>query len=200
MNHLAHALLAARTESSIFGSLLGDFVKGELRNQYDAETLAGIRLHRAIDSFTDAHPLVIRSRRRLRPPFRRYSGILVDLFYDHFLARNWSEYADESLPAFADRVHGLLAARRSEIPERMRRFAEYLVRENLFTAYRSRAGIDRALAGVAGKLTRANPLARGGEELRREYDALADDFRRYFPEVLQYARSRAGTPDSEVKS
>lgn len=198
MNHLAHALIAERTGSSLFGSLLGDFVKGELRDQYDAATMAGVRLHRQIDAFTDAHRIVARSRRRLRPPYRRYSGILVDMFYDHFLARNWCEYAQDPLPRFAARVYSLLARRREELPLNMHRFADYLVREDLFAAYRSRDGLARALAGVSGKLKRENPLARGAEELERDYEGFGEDFKAFFPEVLAHAHSRVERRDQEV--
>jgi acyl carrier protein phosphodiesterase len=198
MNHLAHALIAARTRSSLFGSLLGDFVKGELGHQYDPATIAGVRLHRQVDAFTDAHAIVARSRRRLRPPYRRYAGILVDMYYDHFLARDWSEYEREPLAQFARRVYSLLARRRDELPANMHRFADYLVREDLFAAYRSREGIARALAGVSGKLKRANPLASGGEELERNYEGFEEDFRAFFPEVLAHAHSRVESLDQEV--
>lgn len=185
MNHLAHALIAARSGGSVLGQLLGDFVKGRPETSWSGELLEGIRVHRSIDAFTDDHRAVRRSRRRLAPPLRRFSGILVDLFYDHFLAAGWTEWSERPLREFADEVYAELEANRARLPERMRRFADYARATDLLVAYREIEGIDRALRGIAGRLRRPNPLGGAAELLERDGAGFREDFREFFPEVLR---------------
>lgn len=108
MNYLAHLYLAERSVEGLLGSLLGDFVKGPLDDKYPEAIRRGIVLHRSIDSFTDAHPLHLESRNRIGRARRRYAGIIVDVTYDHFLCRYWSDYSDETLESFVARVYEIL--------------------------------------------------------------------------------------------
>jgi acyl carrier protein phosphodiesterase len=192
VNHLAHALLAARTGGSITGNLMGDFVKGSPRGRYEGEVLEGILLHRRIDAFADAHPLVRRSRRRVAPGRRRYAGILVDLLYDHFLALCWEEFWSEPLPEFARRVYAELERDRALLPARMQRFADFLRRHDLLVSYREVRGIERALGGLARRLRRPNPLGEPLVELREARADFERDFRGFFPELL---RAFPGRPE-----
>jgi acyl carrier protein phosphodiesterase len=187
MNHLAHTYLADRTGHSILGTLLADYLRGRIAADWEAEIRRGIRIHRALDTFTDAHPVTARSRGRLRPPHRRFGGVLVDIFYDHFLARSWAEWTDEPLAAFSERVGALLAADRERLPPRLGRFLDYMLAERLFVSYREPAGIDRALRGIALRSRRAAPLRTGVRELERTYDGLREDFRAFFPQVVAKA-------------
>ena len=120
MNHLAHALIAVRTGTSIVGNLMGDFVKGRPEERYGGELLRGIRLHRAVDAFVDAHAAFARSRARFDGAHRRWSGILVDLGYDHVLARRWEELGEGTLRSFADRVYVEVEEARLTHPDRIR--------------------------------------------------------------------------------
>ena len=90
------------------GSFLGDFVKGTLQSRFEPEIESGIRLHRAIDAFTDQHPQVLTAAARFSPPFRRYSGILLDVLFDHLLAQSWSDYYEISLEHFSQKILKLL--------------------------------------------------------------------------------------------
>ncbi len=185
MNHLAHALVADRSGTSLVGNLLGDFVKGSPETRYEGELLRGIRLHRRIDVLTDGHRLFRRSRARIRNDLRRYSGILVDLFYDHLLARRWEEYSEVPLPAFADRVYSELEAARDELPDRMQRFVSFMIRTDLLVSYRDQEGIGTALTGISRRMRRRNPLAGAGTELTRIENGLGEDFRGFFPDLLR---------------
>jgi len=185
MNHLAHALIAVRSGGSVLGQLLGDFVKGDPGRRWEGELLEGIVVHRRIDAFTDDHGTVRRSRRRVVPPYRRFAGILVDLFYDHLLAVEWEQWSERSLRDFADDVYAELEAHRARLPERMRRFAEYARATDLLVAYREVEGIDRALQGIAWRLGRPSPLGNAVEVLERHRDGFREDFRAFFPELLR---------------
>ena len=110
MNYLAHLHLGGPQPAQLLGSLYGDFVKGPLDGRFATDVEAAIRLHRRIDAFTDRHPRVRAACARFPVERRRYAGILLDLFFDHCLARCWGDYADEPLAHFSARVYRALAA------------------------------------------------------------------------------------------
>src|SRR5678815_1702168 len=123
MNFLAHAFLARDDDDLLLGSMMGDFVKGPLDGRYAPAITRGLSLHRAIDTYTDAHALVVRSRARVSAQRRRYAGILIDLFYDHYLARYWGDYATVPLAEFTASVYSTLLERRDLLPERLQNIA-----------------------------------------------------------------------------
>jgi acyl carrier protein phosphodiesterase len=192
VNHLAHALVAHRAGGSIVGNLMGDFVKGDPRDRWEGALLEGILLHRRIDAFTDAHPAFARSRARVRPELRRWSGILVDIFYDHLLARRWGEFCDRPLRDFADGVYAALRREWDVLPERMTGFATYMIDTDLLVAYREEAGVARALAGLSRRARRAGPLRGATEELVRERAGLDADFAEIFPDLLRLVEPSTG--------
>src|SRR5690606_17104395 len=103
MNFLAHVYLSGDNPKIMVGNFIGDFVKGgRLSERFEKDIARGIELHRAIDDFTDSHAVVLKSKERLRPKYRHYSPVIVDMFYDHILARHWNDYHPQSLPAFAE--------------------------------------------------------------------------------------------------
>jgi acyl carrier protein phosphodiesterase len=195
LNHLAHALVAVRAGGSIVGNLMGDFVKGDpAAGPLPDEILEGIRLHRRVDAFTDAHPATARSLLRFRPRFRRWGGVLTDIFYDHVLALRWDELGEGTLRGFADRVYGELERARHAVPlpERMQRFLDYMRAADLLAAYAEVEGVDRALQGLARRVRRPNPLGEGVEELERAAPGFEADFRELLPDLLREAQAHAG--------
>ena len=191
MNHLAHALIAVRTETSLVGNLLGDFVKGRPEDRYEGELLRGIRTHRAVDAFVEDHPVFARSRARIAPERRRFAGVLVDLAYDHVLARDWRRFGDGTLRQFADRVYAALADAKDDLPQEMHGFVSYMTSTDLLFAYSERDGIARALRGMSSRMRRANPLAEGIQDVDRAGKELTRDFDELFPLVVAAARRSA---------
>lgn len=172
MNLLIHLRLADRSGTSAAGQILGDIVKGRIdRPRFDPYTDHGIRLHRTIDSTSDAHPAHRELREHFEPPLRRYAGILVDIGFDHALARRWHNYSEESLDVFARRLAARVAREwPSDAPiaaPDVDGFAAMLV------GYKAPAGIERALAAVGRRATRRNPLADALPALMDEYEGLA---------------------------
>ena len=188
MNYLAHLYLAEQSSEGLLGSLLGDFVKGRLDNRFPETVRRGIALHRAIDSFTDAHPLHLASRNRIGTERRRYAGIIIDVCYDHFLCRHWTEYSGESLACFAERVYDILREHRHSLPDRLRRIAPHMIADDWLSSYSDLANVGRALDGIARRMTRSNPLAGALVEIEVNYASLDDDFRRFFPQLEAQAR------------
>lgn len=172
----------------MLGNLMGDFVKGAISSSLHDEIRRGVMLHRLIDSYTDTHPVFHRSRERLQPPFRRYAGILVDIFYDHFLSRYWSRFSPEPLPEYAQSIYRLLEENRLLLPERMSRFVSYMIGNDMLVAYGDIDAVGQVLHGMSRRLSHDNPLADGVGELRRHYDGLYADFEEFFPGVVEYAR------------
>jgi len=195
MNLLAHALLAGDDDDVRFGSVIGDFVRGAIDPALPDGVRDGIALHRAVDAYTDAHAEVVAARMLFDAPYRRYAGILLDVWFDHLLARDWARHADGSLHAFSAEVQRLLLARAGELPPRMRGFADYLQRNDLPEAYRERAMIGAVLHGLSQRLSRDNPLAQAlpliealAAPIQRHFDAFFPDLRAH----AQRERQRLG--------
>jgi acyl carrier protein phosphodiesterase len=184
LNFLAHLLLAGDDEGLRLGAMLGDFVRGsEALLHYDEATRLGIRLHRHIDASTDALPAVSDLLARLQPPFRRYGGIIIDLVFDHELAKRWDEYSEISLREFDLGVRELLARHDHLVPGRLRGFMRYADRRGLFETYREESEILHSLLGVGQRLSRPNPLHRTDEIWSDFQPAVAARFVPIFSEV-----------------
>jgi acyl carrier protein phosphodiesterase len=188
MNFLAHAFLARDDADLMLGSLMGDFVKGPLDDRYGPAIKHGLILHRSVDTYTDAHALVARSRARIGPARRRYAGILVDLFYDHYLARNWNEYTNVPLDRFTESVYANLLARSGLLPERLQRIAPHMARTDWLGSYRDTAAVGEALDRIGTRLKRGNGLLGSLEDLVENYAGLEEDFRAFFPDAMQFAQ------------
>ena len=190
MNYLAHLYLADRVSGgeplALVGNLMGDFVKGPVADHWPPSIRDGIILHRQIDSFTDRHPVVTTSKTRLDDGFRRYGGILIDVFYDHFLSRCWPDYCAEPLDQFSRRVYRILTDCYSDLPPRMQTSVDYMIGRDLLVSYRQRDGIARSLLGLSTRLSRTNRLADGIGQLDRHYEDLATDFELFFPQLIDY--------------
>ena len=197
MNFLAHMYLSGVDPEILVGNFMGDFVKGRVGDAYPPRLRDGIILHRRIDTFAQHHPLFRQSRQRLAPRYGLYRGVLVDLFYDHFLAREWGAWSDEPLAAWLARTRLVVEVHRSRLPERLQGLVTVLF-EDLLPSYREVAGIGRALERMARRVRRPNPLAGGEEELVLHYAGLGDDFRRFLPEAREFvAAFLAGDADAD---
>lgn len=189
MNWLAHLRLAPAAGRLRIGNLAGDFVRGVDLGQLDAQVRTGVLQHRAIDRFVDAHQTVRRSRARLGPEVSRYSGVLVDVFYDHFLARDWSQHGDgRALRQFVDEVQAELFANVAVLPPRLAELLPWLQREDWLGSYATLPGIDAILLRMAKRSERRAPLRGGGRELRQHYAELAADFAEFWPQLQAHAR------------
>lgn len=183
MNWLAHLRLAPPEPLVRIGNLSGDFVRGVDLSTLHPEVRRGIDQHRAVDRFVDVHPVTRRSRDRLQPS--RFAGVLVDVFYDHYLARDWDEFGDgRPLSDFVDDVHDLLDRHRELLPPRLQRALSAMRGEAWLTSYGELPGIDRILERMSGRRRRRVLLATGGELLRAHYEELGRDFRALWPELL----------------
>ncbi|UGB38249.1 ACP phosphodiesterase [Frateuria soli] len=187
MNHLAHALLAGADEGRILGGVLGDFVRGTPDPALPSGVREGIALHRAIDGFTDRHPEVVAARALFEPPYRRYAGIALDMWFDHLLARDFARWSTLPLPAFSTGLRGLLDRQDALLPSTARRFAHYMQANDLPAAYAEPEVLERALAGIGQRLRRDNPLGRMLPVLQDMEAPLQARFDAFFPDLQRFA-------------
>lgn len=183
LNFLAHIYLSDGTPESVLGAVLGDFVKGRLENRFVPAVREAIRIHRAIDRYTDAHPLVHASRRLVSPPRRRYAPVLIDLFYDHLLARNWPAYSAIPLAEFTRAAYGVLGAHAHLFPGPFQHVVPRMAAEDWLSAYGELDGLERALAGLSRRARRGDMLLGGVEELTRNYAEMGRLFRAFFADL-----------------
>lgn len=188
MNYLAHAMLAGSDDGFLAGSILGDFMRGQRLEAFPANVQAGIRMHRRTDAFTDDHPAVARARRRFAKPYRRYSGIVLDVVFDHLLARDWARYSPrESVDERATRTYKALRAHEEHLPERLARVLPMMEAENWLAAYGDLDQVERALRGISKRLRHANPLTTAMEAVTPLLPVIAEDFEEFFPDCLAWA-------------
>jgi len=190
VNYLVHLLLADDTPGSLLGNLMGDFVKGRLDDTYPPAIRQGIALHRQVDVFAHHHPAYRRSKMRLAPTYGHGRGIMVDVFYDHFLARNWSRHHPLPLEAFAARVYRLLEEHFPLLPPGLQRVASRMIRHDWLVSYREIDTIGVVLERIAGRLRRPLPLGRGIDDLRRHYAELEEDCEEFLAAARAFVRNR----------
>lgn len=194
MNFLFHLYLSGDDPDILTGNLMGDFVKGRVGEGYPPRLRKGIILHRRIDSFAQNHPLFHRSRKRIDPGYGHWRGVLVDLFYDHFLAAEWDLWSSEPFDSFVERARSMVEANRRYLPERMLEVAPVIF-ERLLPSYREVGGIGSALERMSRRVRRANPLAGGEQELVRNREGLRDDFLGFVPGAKQFVEETLATLD-----
>ncbi|KQB52871.1 ACP phosphodiesterase [Pseudomonas endophytica] len=186
MNYLAHLHLGGQQPEELLGSLYGDFVKGRLQGRFSTAIESAIQLHRSIDVFTDAHPLVNQSLSRFTQTRRRYAGIVLDVFFDHCLARDWSQYAEGPLERFTSRFYQLLVAQ-PQLPERLADIAPHMAAHDWLGSYRDFEVLERVISGIARRLSRPEELNGAMHDLRALYEPLSEDFNAFYPQLQAFA-------------
>ena len=187
VNYLAHLCLSDGSPESIVGNFLGDFVKGRPEGRYPNPIVRGIRLHRAVDTYTDSHPAVGRAIARVAPARRRFAGIAVDMAFDHFLARHWEHTDPAGFAAARAHAYAVLHARSDVLPDRLQRILPSLAGDDWLHSYTELDGVCFALARMSRRLSRPNRLAETATDLRRHYADLQADFEAFWPDARAFA-------------
>lgn len=189
MNFLAHLVLSPKETDFISGNIAADFLKGSDRKFVSIGVQSGILMHQFVDQFTDTHAFVKTSKERVKKHFRLLSGVLIDVFYDHFLAKDFEHIANVSLEAFCEYIYETLEKNMSELPPRLRKFVPVMIRENILFSYRGLAGIQTALTRINLRVTRKFSVGLAMAILKDMYDFLENDFRKYFPCLIDVTKS-----------
>ncbi len=189
MNWLAHLFLSEPSAAFRIGNLLPDLVRPPALSGLPSEYLRGVHQHRRIDAFTDSHPIVRRSVARVGPKFRRFGGIFVDIFYDHFLSREWAALSDMTLPDFTGEIYASFEKHRHEIPPDAYDLLARMKSENWLCAYGDFHGVATTLGRIGLRLRKPMLLAEGAAVLEADYAGFHADFSEFLPEVMAHVRS-----------
>jgi len=191
VNFLAHFHLAWPDEGMVAGGLEGDYYKGALRGQLPEAIERGVRLHRAIDAYTDEHPVVASLRRDFPVGLRRYAGILIDLSFDHFLSKYWEHYCDIPLGQFNARVYSALLAQEHALSDGSRRMLARMVEHDILGLYLDWETVPASAARIGQRFRRGNPLADVGRDLAPVRARLEGAFLEFYPELRAFSASHS---------
>lgn len=195
MNYLAHIYLARHSDDAMVGALLGDFVKPRSDDAFNPVMQAEILTHRKVDFFTDSHPTVLAAKALFDGPRRRYAGIVLDVFYDHLLASQWSRYSSVPLAVFIQRFYTALEQRSDLLPERLALLAPYMIGQDWLGSYQQYEGAEMAVRRISTRLSKNGDLMREALiDLKRHRAAIANGFDAFFPELIAFVDARRSAP------
>lgn len=184
MNFLAHSLFAEGDSQRLAGQFAGDFVRGKDLSSFSEGMQIGIRRHRFIDHYTDHHPATVRVRALFPKPVRRFAGIVTDVVFDHYLARDWSEYSAVPLQEHIDHVHESLRQHYHELPDGLQRFSQFIERERVLESNVTFLGVEQTLNRLSHRSVRFQPIAGGAAIAKARERELVAAFSEFFPQLL----------------
>lgn len=187
MNFLAHIFLSGKDEELIIGNFIADSVKGKAYRDYPLGIQRGIILHRAIDFYTDTHPTVRKSISRLFGTYRHYSGVIVDILYDHFLAANWKRYSNIPLDQFTSNFYKLLQQQHEVLPPNIQNFLPYMMKDNWLLSYSTVPGISKILWQMNERTNKKSNMNLAVNELEQYYPEFEEEFFSFFEELQLFA-------------
>lgn len=189
MNFLAHLLLSGSNTDVLLGNFIADAVKGNQFRDYPQGVQKGILLHRFIDDFTDSHPIVLDTKILFRPVYHKLSPILVDILYDHYLAKDWHRYHHQHLRVYVDHAYSFLQTQKGAMPERIRFMLPYMIQHDWLYNYQFQSGMERVLFGMSKRVSQGEILKHGWKHLTPVYDQVQEHFECFMQEVIQATES-----------
>ncbi|WP_406683636.1 acyl carrier protein phosphodiesterase [Seonamhaeicola sp. MEBiC1930] len=190
MNYLAHIYLSGDNHLVTIGNFIADGIKGKNYQKYSREIQIGILLHRQIDTFTDAHKTVRISTKRLHEKYGHYSGIIVDILYDHFLAKNWEKYSSISLKNYVENFYDTLEENYEILPLRIQKMLPYMVTDNWLLSYASIEGISSVLNGMNRRTKNRSSMNKAIFELQEFYTEFEIEFTSFFDELIKFSNKK----------
>jgi acyl carrier protein phosphodiesterase len=203
MNFLAHAHLSGENPDLLVGNLIADSVKGNQVALFPKQVANGILLHRQIDTYTDAHETVRKSVGTIRKEAGKYSGVVVDIYYDHFLARKWSEFSNIPLSQFTVSAYRILGNHHYLLPGRVKRMLPYMIAQNWLNSYANLKDLRRIFWGMDRRTKFISGMSRAVDILESHYDSLEKDFEDFYPEMIAFAsefRNKINTSKASLSS
>jgi acyl carrier protein phosphodiesterase len=185
MNYLAHFYFTQGLEEITAGNFIADFVRSSQHHQFSNGVLNGIEIHRSIDSFTDEHPVVKKSKQRLYEKYHKYSTVIVDVLYDHLLALNWSKFSKMPLAQFTHETYSLLRKQQHVFPAEAQRMFHFMSAYDWLYSYQTVEGIQRALTGLSRRARFKSGMEKATEDLKESYADFEKEFTEFFPELSE---------------
>ena len=190
MNFLAHLYLSQSNTNIMIGNFIADHIRGNNFSHFSKEIQQGILLHREIDTFTDAHEVVRKSKRRLHERYRHYDGVIIDIFFDHYLAKNWSTYSAIPFKNYTDAINTFFTEKTPKLPEKSQQFIHYMIEYNILFNYKYTDGIEKVLNGMNRRTKGKSQMNMAIEDLR-DLDAEFDtDFKLFFVDLIAFSNQK----------
>jgi len=189
MNFLAHLKLSGDHEKIMIGNFIADHIRGNKIHHFPSEIKDGIMLHRKIDYYTDHHPAFIQTRTRLHKKYHKYAGVIADIFYDHFLARNWDDYSEISLSHFTSYSYGILLRNYTILPRKTKQLLPFIIMQNWLASYGKFDGLTRAFDMMARRAKNKSNMELAVDDLREDYELYKADFERFFPDIADFCEN-----------
>ena len=183
MNFLGHFYLSKNDPDLIVGNYIADFVKGKKFMEYPSRISEGIMMHREIDHYTDRHQMVRSGRKRLFGKYRHYSGVIIDMYYDHYLAKLWQNYSQDSLSSFAEDIYNTIEANWSNLPAQSKYMFPYMKSGNWLLRYASTKGIGQSLDGMSRRLNNNSKLEQAVHQLHEFYEDFQEEFEEFIIDI-----------------
>lgn len=190
MNFLAHIYLSFGDDEITIGNFIADSIKGNKYKHLPDRIQKGILLHREIDTYTDAHPIPKVSSKRLHQNYSHYSRVIVDIYYDHFLAKNWKQYSDTPLDIFVDKFYDLLEDNITILPDGTKRMIPYMISDNWLLNYAKMEGIGRVLNGMNRRTNNKSKMNFAILDLEENYEAFEVEFTEFFNELMAFSKQK----------
>ncbi len=190
MNYLAHIYLSGGNDLVTIGNFMADGIKGKTYTTYPPAVQTGILLHRHIDTFTDAHPTVRQSTKRLHEKYGHYAGVIVDILYDHFLAKNWKHYCDTPLELYVATFYKALETHYTLLPKRIQHMMPFMIADNWLLSYASIEGITKVLEGVNRRTKYRSGMDKAVHELETHYKAFESEFTQFFEALSRFSEQK----------
>lgn len=190
MNYLAHIYLSGNNDLVTIGNFIADSIKGKTYKKHRKEVQIGILLHRNIDTFTDAHQTFRRSTKRLHKNYGHYSGVIVDILYDHFLAKNWKNYCDIPLDEYVKGFYNSLEKHYDILPSRIKKMIPYLITDNWLLSYATIDGVSRVLSGMNRRTKYRSGMDKAIIELEEFYEDFENEFTLFFDELIHFSNKK----------
>ena len=199
MNFLAHIYLSGNDTLLKLGNFMADGIKGKQYQTYRPQLQKGILLHRSIDSFTDSHPIVKQSTKRLHPKYSHYSGVIVDILYDHFLAKNWKKYHRKPLAPYVEDFYDLLDEHFELLTPSIQRMVPHMIADNWLLSYAEISGIATVLYNMNRRTKNISGMDRAVEDLELHYHDFENEFTLFFDELKAFCSNRIKELDIQFR-
>lgn len=190
MNFLAHIYLSGDNDLIKIGNFMADGIRGKHFETFPLDVQKGIILHRAIDTYTDAHPVFRTSTKKLHSRYHHYAGVIVDVFYDHFLAKNWADYSNENLDDYIQRFYGSLNDNAAILTERTIGLMPYMIKSNWLLSYQTVDGIDTILTQMDSRTKNESKMRFATDELKEFYLEFEQEFTEFFADLRKHSNEK----------
>ena len=199
MNYLAHIYLSGENELLKIGNFMADHIKGNKYKSYPQDIQKGILLHRQIDSFTDNKKIARISKRRLNDRYGLYRGIIIDILYDHFLAKNWNLYSETELGDYTKEFYSLLQENYEILPEKIKHMSQYMIKDDWLKSYAQIEGIEQVLSGVNRRTGGKSNMDQAKHDLEAHYEDFEKDFISFFDELSNFSENKLSEIDKSFQ-